>query len=330
MGIEPNSVIGWARIITIFFCFAWAAWLDHLERRVPNQHWLTWSQPAAFLMLMELIIAQADISLYMFAAGLFALASISVIGRPTIRDIMQGNKLDVLVSIWYVVGIIGLLLGIPKYGIVEPADLLLGNIDGLTLLWWQFVVVIFVLIIIDLGWRFRLIHGGADAKALMLVALTLPHWDTVPVLYEIQTDTALGLPPAISILMWGGLAFLLIPIFTTVENIVKGNIKSANEIIRMFHTVRIPLDEVMTRHVWLLTTVIESADGEKSVTHNLKAPRKTPSDEQLQKQVDELKSMDVESVWVSRKFPLLVFLWPAIIPMIIWGDFMGLVAILIA
>ena len=100
------------------------------ERRVPNQHWLTWSQPAAFLMLMELIIAQADISLYMFAAGLFALASMSVIGRPTIRDIMQGNKLDVIVSIWYVVGIIGLLLGIPKYGIVEPADLLLGNIDG--------------------------------------------------------------------------------------------------------------------------------------------------------------------------------------------------------
>jgi len=221
-------------------------------------------------------------------------------------------------------------LGIPKYGFVEPADLLLGNVDGLTLLWWQFVVVIFVLIIIDLGWRFRLIHGGADAKALMLVALTLPHWDTVPVLFEIQTDIALGLPPAISILMWGGLAFLLIPIFTTVENIVKGNIKSANDIIRMFHTVRIPLDEVLTRHVWLLTRVIESADGEKLVTHNLRAPRKTPSDEQLQKQVDELKSMGIDSVWVSRKFPLLVFLWPAIIPMIIWGDFMGLVAILIA
>ena len=87
---------------------------------------------------------------------------------------------------------------------------------------------------------------------------------------------------------------------------------------------------MLTRHVWLLTTVIESADGEKLVTHNLRAPRKTPSDEELQKQVDELKSLEIKSVWVSRKFPLLVFLWPAIIPMIIWGDFMGLVAILIA
>ena len=89
---------------------------------------------------------------------------------------------------------------------------------------------------------------------------------------------------------------------------------------------QIPLDEVMTRHVWLLTTVIESADGEKSVTHNLKAPRKN-LDEQLQKQVDELKSMGIDSVWVSRKFR---YWYSYVVINDNLGDFAGLVAILVA
>ena len=329
MVLEPNSVIGWARVASIFLCFAWAAWLDHLERRVPNQHWITWSQPAMFLMLLELIVAQADISLFLFASGLFALASMSVIGRPTISDILAGNKTDIAVSLWYALGFVGLLLGIPKYAFVDMTDLLLGNVTGLELIWWQLLAVGFVIIVIDLGWRFRLIHGGADAKALMLVALTMPHWDAVPVISPIEMEISLGLPPAISILMWGGLAFLLIPIVTSIENLIKGNLNSISDLIRIFHTIKIPVDEVLTRHVWLLTTVAESADGEKIVSHKLKAPRRTPSDEKLREQVNEIKNLGIEKVWVTRKFPLLVFLWPAIIPMIIWGDFMGLVTLIL-
>lgn len=329
MVLEPNSVIGWARIVSIFLCFAWAAWLDHLERRVPNQHWITWSQPAMLLMLLELLVAQADISLFLFASGLFALASMSVIGRPTIADIISGSKTDIAVSLWYLLGITGLLLGIPKYAFVDMTDLLLGNVIGLALIWWQLVVVGVVIIVIDLGWRLRLIHGGADAKALMLVALTLPHWDSVPVLAPIEMNISLGLPPAISILMWGGLAFLLIPIFTSIENLIKGNISAFSDLVRIFHTVKIPVDEVLTRHVWLLTTIVESAGGEKVIIHKLKAPRRTPTDEQLRTQVNELKNLGIEEVWVTRKFPLLVFLWPAIIPMLIWGDFMGLVTLML-
>ena len=60
------------------------------------------------------------------------------------------------------------------------------------------------------------------------------------------------------------------------------------------------------------------------VYHRKRAPRKTPSDEQLAVALAELKAAQVEEVWVSQKLPLLVFLFPAIIPMVLLGDPMAL------
>ena len=81
----------------------------------------------------------------------------------------------------------------------------------------------------------------------------------------------------------------------------------------------------MDRHVWLLTTLIEKPNGSVEVYHRKRAPRKTPSDEQLRSDLFELEEAGIEQVWVSQKLPLLVFLFPAIIPMILLGDPMALI-----
>ena len=52
----------------------------------------------------------------------------------------------------------------------------------------------------------------------------------------------------------------------------------------------------------------------------MRAPSKTPSDEQLQSQIDALIEAGLEDGWVTHKWPLLLVLLPAILPMIIWGD----------
>ena len=104
------------------------------------------------------------------------------------------------------------------------------------------------------------------------------------------------------------------------KNIFHGNVKTTSDLRMFWHSSVMPIDEVQTRHVWLLTSLIEMPSGEMEVYHNTRAPRRTPTDEQLSESIAKLKQHNVDRVWVSYKLPLLVFLFPAIIPMVLLGD----------
>jgi len=155
---------------------------------------------------------------------------------------------------------------------------------------------------------------------LMWVAILIPDWSTMPVMTDYESEIVLQLPPAISLLMWGGLSFLLIPIILMGKNIVVGNVKSLSDIRMFWHSTVMSIDKVKDSHVWLLTSVIEMPSGELKPYHKTRAPRRTPSDEQLAEQIEQLRFHDINEVWVSYKLPLLVFLFPAILPMALLGD----------
>ena len=107
-------------------------------------------------------------------------------------------------------------------------------------------------------------------------------------------------------------------------NISRGHVRSFSDLMLAWHASKLPRSEVAERHVWLLTTLVEKPDGSLEVYHRKRAPRRTPSDEQLAAALSELEAAEVEQVWVSQKLPLLVFLFPAIIPMILLGDPMAI------
>ena len=320
MALSSEEVLGWARVIVLLLGMGWAAWMDHKDRRVSNSHWVIWVKPAIFIWCLELIARQADWSIFLTASAVVAYASVAIIGRPTISDIRAGNKMDILVTIWYIASVFGILIGLSKYGDVDFIDLLLGNETGMSALYWSTLSGLLVIFLIDLGWRMRLIHGGADAKALMWVAILVPNWSTMPVLLDHGEEVVLSLPPAIALLMWGGLSFMLIPIILIGKNILQGNVKSASDLRMFWHSTVLPIDEVQKRHVWLLTSIIDMPNGETKVYHKTRAPRRTPTDEQLSESISKLKQHHVNYVWVSYKLPLLVFLFPAIIPMALLGD----------
>ena len=180
--------------------------------------------------------------------------------------------------------------------------------------------VLLTIFIIDLAWRFRLIHGGADAKALMLVAILIPSWNTMPLISNHTYDSVIALPPALALLMWGGLTFLLIPIILFFKNILQSNISSISDLRLSWHASKMKLENVFQSHVWLLTSVIDLPDGTSKVYNKSRAPRRTPTDEQLLSDIKLLEQHGVDEVWISYKLPLLVFLFPVIIPMAIFGD----------
>ena len=79
-GLEPScrTLLG----------MGWAAWMDHKERRVSNNHWLVWVKPAIFIWCLELA-READWTIYLNASVVIAYASVAIIGRPTIKDVLR-------------------------------------------------------------------------------------------------------------------------------------------------------------------------------------------------------------------------------------------------
>jgi len=122
------------------------------------------------------------------------------------------------------------------------------------------------------------------------------------------------------LLIWGGLAFLAIPFIMMARNIRCGFIRGFGDLKLAWHASMLPLDEVEQRHVWLLSDTIEMPDGSVQVVHHARAPRITPSSDALAAQVHRLRELGVERVWVSFKMPLLVFLFPAVLPLVLLGD----------
>ena len=320
MGLTSGDVLGWTRVGVLLLVMGWAAWMDNKERRVPNEHWMVWVKPALFIWVLDLMAQNADWTIYLTASAVVAYASTAIIGRPTIGDLLAGSKADLIVSFWYVIALAGVIGGALRYGDTSPVDVLIDNSASDAALWWSTLSGLLTILIIDLAWRFRLIHGGADAKALMLVAILIPNWNTMPLLSDNTPDSLVALPPALALLMWGGLTFLLIPVILFFKNVYQSNISSFSDLRLSWHASKMKLSEVFDSHVWLLTSVIDLPDGSSKVYNKSRAPRRTPSEEQLKSSIKQLEEHNVDEVWISYKLPLLVFLFPVIIPMALFGD----------
>ena len=321
MEATNEAILGWTRVAVLLVGMGWAAWMDHRERRVANEHWIVWAKPAIFIWALDLMVQGADWTIYLTAAAVVAYASVSVFGRPTIKDALNGSWMDRTFLFWYAAGAVGVVAGALRYQATTPVEVLLDNGDALGMLWWRTAALFLVIFFIDMAWRLRLLHGGADAKALMWVSLVFPTWASVPLPFgSVGETTVVALPVSISLLIWGGLAFLFIPFIMLSLNISRGDVKRLGDLRMAWHASMLAVDEVAKRHVWLLTDTMEMPTGEHRVVHAARAPRSTPSAEELEERLKSLRGHGVDRVWVSHKMPLLVFLFPAVLPLVLIGD----------
>ena len=321
MQATNEAILGWTRVAVLLLGMGWAAWMDHKTRRVVNEHWIVWAKPAIFIWALDLMVQGADWTIYLTASAVIAYASVSVFGRPTIKDALNGSWMDRTFLFWYAVSTVGLVAGALQYQTTTPLEVVLDDGDALGMLWWKTASLLLVVLFIDLAWRLRLLHGGADAKALMWVTLVFPTWAAVPLPFSNMAEVSvIALPVSIALLIWGGLAFLLIPVVMLVLNFKRGDVRSIGDLRLAWHASMMSLEDVPHRHVWMLTDTMAMPNGELRVVHATRAPRKTPTDEALADHIARLSTLGVEKVWVSHKMPLLVFLFPAVLPLVLLGD----------
>ena len=321
MQATNEAILGWTRVAVLLLGMGWAAWMDHKTRRVVNEHWVVWAKPAIFIWALDLMVQGADWTIYATASAVIAYASVSVFGRPTFKDALNGSWMDRAFLLWYAVSLVGLVAGAVQHQATTPMEVLLDDGDALGMLWWRTAALLLVILFIDMAWRLRLLHGGADAKALMWVTLVFPTWASVPLPLSSMADgSVVALPVSIALLIWGGLAFLLIPVIMLVLNLKRGDIRGLGDLRLAWHASMLAVSDVPHRHVWLLTDTMVMPSGEERVVHATRAPRKTPSTEELANHLERLEALGVDRVWVSHKMPLLVFLFPAVLPLVLLGD----------
>jgi len=321
MQATNEAILGWTRVAVLLLGMGWAAWMDHKTRRVVNEHWIVWAKPAIFIWALDLMVQGADWTIYLTASAVIAYASVSVFGRPTIKDALNGSWMDRTFLFWYAVSTVGLVAGALQYQTTTPLEVVLDDGEALGMLWWKTASLLLVVLFIDLAWRLRLLHGGADAKALMWVTLVFPTWAAVPLPFSNMAEVSvIALPVSIALLIWGGLAFLLIPVVMLVLNFKRGDVRGIGDLRLAWHASMMSLEDVPRRHVWMLTDTMAMPNGELRVVHATRAPRITPTDEALEDHLSRLSTLGVEKVWVSHKMPLLVFLFPAVLPLVLLGD----------
>ena len=112
---------------------------------------------------------------------------------------------------------------------------------------------------------------------------------------------------------------LLIPFILLLFNAKRGYIGRLSDFRYAWHASKIELDEVLDRHVWLLTDTMVMPSGEENRRPPFESSR-TNADRGSVARVERLKALGVEEVWVSFKMPLLVFLFPAVLPLVLIGD----------
>ena len=112
-------------------------------------------------------------------------------------------------------------------------------------------------------------------------------------------------------------AFLLLPVIMLARNLKAGDVGN----LRMaWHSFRMPLQDIPNSHVWLLEEMVDGADGERSIETSIRPMRGSRSETDVKAVLAELAEAGRDKAWVTAKYPFLLFVFPAIVPMVIWGD----------
>jgi len=182
-------------------------------------------------------------------------------------------------------------------------------ITALLVLWYQgrvlefsetWIRVIHIPVMIALAYLFyivNLIHGGADAKALMGLAVLVPFYPVLEgfPLIENLNEMTLIFPFTFVILLNSAIVTLFVPMGFAVFNLVRGDTDKV-----MFFGYRLDLNAVPKRFVWLMEKV---EDGEV-VTYLF--PKKRTEKKDLKKDIKALRKAGLKKVWVTPKIPFMV------------------------
>ena len=192
---------------------------------------------------------------------------------------------------WVIMGAIGAILLLIQYFTVGFGD--------------KTMHLIFIPIMIGMVYLFfqlRLIFGGADAKALMAIAILVP---IIPSIGQFPINESL-MPYSWSIFSNSIILFLFIPLSLLIYNLAKRNVKFPYCVLGY----KMSIQKAREKFVWPLEKI---KDGKRKFSY-------MPKDFDIEKELKEFENIGVSDIWVTPKIPFMIPLLAGFIVAFIIGD----------
>lgn len=272
-------------IVGILFLFV-ASVMDLRTRRIPNELWMIMSGFAAGLLFIQLFMKGVTWEFYLIFVPIGVLLAEAFVERPPIIKDRNVN----FVMIPYIV--------VPIVTIVFQIYTLSGN-----LFFWSMMTIPIIMLIVFVLYYFYIIYGGADAKALIVIALLVPLYPHVPYLTHMAgSELLLDLmqiyfPFTLVVMLNASVLSLSLLISYIVRNIIRKDLKFPE----MVFGYRKKVDEIEDSFVWPMEYYDE---GEHVVEKLSLRPKKDPEEA-----IQSLKDHDVDAAWVKPKIPFIVFIF---------------------
>ena len=321
-----DPLLSTLRISVLVIFMAAAARSDFETLSVRDRHWIRWAIPVVLILLVEMASKDLGMANFCMVFSLVAVLSLCFSDPPDPREFRNWNQNQALLSVVYSLGLIGFVYGANVYSDTDFIDLVLGVESEETTLWWSMNVAFLTSAVFYGSWRIGLIQGGADVKALILVTLVFPSWSFVPdQMYPLAEDPLFRMPPSMVLFIWAAAAFLVAPPIIFIQNAARGNISSISDLKMAWHATKGRISDLKesrdseSYQSWILTEAIEK-HGEMSVVDRILPSRRLSNAQDEEKQLDLLEELGLDSVWITTKHPFLVYLFLAILPMLLLGD----------
>ncbi|MEM0492526.1 MAG: A24 family peptidase C-terminal domain-containing protein [Candidatus Thermoplasmatota archaeon] len=179
--------------------------------------------------------------------------------------------------LWVIMGITGGVLLVIHY-------LLLGFDNYYYLIFIPVMIGFFYLM-----YQLRLLVGGADAKALMALAILVP---IQPVMDGLPLWGVTFMPAVWSIFANSVILFLVIPVTLLLYNLTRRDIKFPHCLLGY----KMSLDKARVSFVWPMEHIV---DGKTKFS-------RTPRDEDEEEIFNKFKELGVERIWVTPKIPFMI------------------------
>jgi archaeal preflagellin peptidase FlaK len=151
-----------------------------------------------------------------------------------------------------------------------------------------------------------LLAGGADAKALMALAILLPlplHLGALPLWPS-------ALPPAFGALGNALVAFLLVPLGLLGRNLLRGDVRFPHALLAL----KLPLDQAQRGHYWPMEHV---QDGE---VRTMLMPSRFEWEEE---DFEALRAAGRTHIWATPKVPFMIPLLVGVVLVAFVGDLLA-------
>ena len=219
------------------------------------------------------------------------ITGVVILSYASYTDIKTRRASNIL---WVIMGSIGGVLLLMQY--------LLGEFGGEI---YYLVFIPIMIILVYVLFQLRLIFGGADAKALMAIAILVPLQPSIPGGFPLLGNSIM--PASWYIFSNSVILFLFIPLGLLIYNSMKRNIEFPYCILGY----KINVKKAREKFVWPLEKITE--DGRRKFVY-------MPKDFDVENEFNKFEKKGITEIWVTPKIPFMIPLLAGFICAFIFGD----------